>query len=602
MPYRYVALLESATDQASTESDAIHAQLDGCGMECRLSLSELRVYVGRETPSLELPGVGLIVGRVFPKASEASNSTPPAASHHPDPEQLLLDCYWGEYIAIFGGRRIDEPASILRDPSGGVPCIYSVDARGGFVASDVSIAEALGLYERQVDWDAITHSLVFPHWRSGRSALRGIRELLPGGMMHMAGRRVVERSAWSPWDLVRPGQRHRCPVEAASCVREAVTTAVSAWADLDRSVILELSGGLDSSIVGACLRDTEAKVACCTLTTPLSGTDERPYARHVADLLGSALHTLHIGAEILNLDFPPPAGAVMPGMTPVQERVDAALTAAAERHGARSFMSGAGGDTVFCFLGNASPAADAFRHAGPRAGISAVNDISTLHGCTLPRAVRLTARKLLRGPKPSRAANLAFLSQDASLIEPMPHPWLEAPHDARIGDREWIAALAGTQCYPDGTARNRLRPVRFPLLSQPVVEACLRVPTWMWVAGGRNRAIARDAFANKLPSPILNRRSKGSYVPFAGLLYARYRRDMLRFLEHGQLASRNLLDVPALRTFMGSDAPPKDVSFLRAFDLCMIENWVRHQCAGLGSSGRPLTLRPPARIDRQIAY
>ncbi|MDH5823904.1 asparagine synthase C-terminal domain-containing protein [Luteimonas sp. RD2P54] len=602
MPYRYLVLLDSFTDQASPDSKTLHAQLVACGMECRLSLSGLKLYVGKETPSLALPGVGLIVGQVFPRAGDTSSSARPPTDLHPNPEQLLLARYWGEYIAILGGRHADEPARILRDPSGGAPCIYSIDGRRGFVASNVSIAEALGLCERRVDWDAVTHSLVFPHWRSARTALRGIRELLPGCMMRMTGRGVAEEAVWSPWDFVRPAERHHCPADAATSVREAVTTAVSAWADLDRSVLLELSGGLDSSIVGACLRDSEAKVACCTLTTPLSGTDERPYARHVATLLGEALHTLHIGADGLNLDFPPPAGAVMPGMTPVQERVDAALTAAAEHHGARSFMSGAGGDTVFCFLGNASPAADAFRYAGPSAGFSAVQDISALHGCTLPRAIGLTARKLLRGPKPSRPANLAFLGQDARLTEPMPHPWLEAPRDARIGDREWLTALAGTQCYPDGTARNRFRPVRFPLLSQPVVEACLRVPTWMWVADGRNRAIARAAFANKLPPLILNRRSKGSYVPFAGLLYARYRTGMLRFLEDGQLASRNLLDVAALRAFMSSDVPPKDVSFLRIFDLCMVENWVRHQGTGRGSSGLPAGLRPPARIDRQTAY
>ena len=602
MPYRYLVLLQDYMAVAQPDAEALHAQLRAAGMEHRLSLHGLELFVGKETPSVALPDVGLIVGQIFPMAGVVSGGACSPSISQRNPEQLLLEQYWGEYVAILGGRHIDEPVRILRDPSGGVPCVYSIDGRSGFMASDVSIVEALGLCETQVDWEAISHSLVFPHWRSARTALRGIRELLPGCLMSLTGRGVGEEPAWTPWDFVTPRQRHHDTAEAAGCVREAVTTAVSAWANLDRSVLLELSGGLDSSIVGACLRDTEAKVTCCTLTTPLSGTDERLYARHVASLLGEGLHTLHIGSEALSLDFAPPSGAVMPGMTPVQERVDAALSAAADQHGARSFMSGAGGDTVFCFLGNASPAADAFRHAGPRAGFSAVHDISTLHGCTLPRAVRLTARKLLRGPKPSRAANLAFLSQDASLIEPMPHSWLEAPHDARIGDREWIAALAGTQCYPDGTARNRLRPVRFPLLSQPVMEACLRVPTWMWVAGGRNRAIARDAFADKLPPAILHRRSKGSYVPFAGLLYARYRTDMLRFLEHGELASRSLLDVPALRTFMGSDVPPKDVAFLRTFDLCMIENWVRHQGAGRGSAGRPVTLRPPARIDRQTAY
>lgn len=580
MPYRYIALLNSFTDYASQNSDAFHAQIDAQDMECRLSLRGLKLYVGKETPSLALSGVGLIIGSVFPRAGDHYNSVCSSAVRPPNPEQFLLERFWGDYVAILGDNYTEGPVRILRDPSGGVPCIYSIDRRGGFVASDVTIARDLGLWEPQVDWEAITHSLVFTHWRSARTALHGIRELLPGCMMGITNREVVEEPAWSPWNFVGTEQRHHCPVEAASCVREAVTMAVSAWATLDRSVLLELSGGLDSSIVGACLRDTEAKAVCCTLTTPLSGTDERPYAHHVANLLGEKLHTLHIGADALRLDFPPPAGAVMPGMTPAQEMVDAVLTTAAERHGARSFISGAGGDTVFCFLGNASPAADALRHGGARAGFSVVQDISALHGCTLSRAIRLTARKLLRGPKQSRPANLAFLGQDARLVDPMPHPWLDAPHDARIGDQEWIAALVGTQCYPDGTARNRFRPVRFPLLSQPVVEACLRVPTWMWVAGGRNRAIAREAFSDKLPPPILNRRSKGSYVPFAGLLYARYRAEMLRFLEEGQLASRNLLDVPALRAFMTSDVPPKDISFLRTFDLCMIENWVRHQGAG----------------------
>lgn len=601
MPYRYLVLLDSLMEHPSPDSESLLARLDACGMECRLSLSGVKVYLGKETPFLAVPNVGLVIGQVFPNRGKDPSSGQLSYAGRPNPERFLLKSCWGEYIAILGGLRNGEPCRILRDPSGGVQCIYSLNGRCGFVTSDVSIAEALGLYARQVDWDAITHSLVFPYWRGTRTALRGIRELLPGCMMHVSGSRVVEQTAWSPWDFVGADQRHHCPAEAASSVREAVTTSVSAWANLDRSVLLELSGGLDSSIVGTCLRDTETRVTCCTLTTPLSGTDERPYARHVASLLGQRLHTLQICAETLNLEFQPPADAVMPGMTPVQEQVDAALTAAAEHHGARSFMSGAGGDTVFCLLGNASPAADAFRQAGPRAGFIAVHNISAMHGCTLPRAIGLTARKLLRGAKPSRPANLAFLDQGAGLIEPMPHPWLDATDDSNIGDREWVAALAGTQCYPDGTARNRVRPVRFPLLSQPVMEACLRVPTWMWVTYGRNRAIARDAFADKLPPAILNRKSKGSYVPFAGMLYARHRMHMLRFLEHGQLASQGLLDVPALRAFMRSDVPPRDVSFLRTFDLCMIENWVRHQGAGAPPLP-PAALRPPARIDRQIAY
>ncbi|NII09490.1 asparagine synthase-related protein [Oleiagrimonas sp. C23AA] len=40
-------------------------------------------------------------------------------------------------------------------------------------------------------------------------------------------------------------------------LREAITTAVQAKAETDRHVLLELSGGLDSSIVGGCLLDVD---------------------------------------------------------------------------------------------------------------------------------------------------------------------------------------------------------------------------------------------------------------------------------------------------------------------------------------------------------
>src|SRR3546814_2508569 len=100
----------------------------------------------------------------------------------------------------------------------------------------------------------------------------------------------------------------------------------------------------------------------------------------------------------------------------------------------------------------------------------------------------------------------------------------------------------------------------------------MRVPAWMWIRTGRNRAIARDAFADLLPADILHRTSKGTYVTLAGALYARNRSEMLRFLETGHLNARQLLDMPVLRRAIASNTPPKDTSFFRIFDLSMIEN------------------------------
>jgi asparagine synthase (glutamine-hydrolysing) len=53
-----------------------------------------------------------------------------------------------------------------------------------------------------------------------------------------------------------------------------------------------------------------------------------------------------------------------------------------------------------------------------------------------------------------------------------------------------------------------------PLVSQPLIELCLAIPTWFWCADGQNRAIARKAFAGDLPPPTLARRSRGTSESF----------------------------------------------------------------------------------------
>src|SRR3546814_18564907 len=76
---------------------------------------------------------------------------------------------------------------------------------------------------------------------------------------------------------------------------------------------------------------------------------------------------------------------------------------------------------------------------------------------------------------------------------------------------------------------------------------------------------------------------------------------MLRFLETGHLNARQLLDMPVLRRAIASNTPPKDTSFFRISDLCMIENWVRHQ----GNAGPEATAAAPFRapsIDRHTLY
>src|SRR3546814_819210 len=129
----------------------------------------------------------------------------------------------------------------------------------------------------------------------------------------------------------------------------------------------------------------------------------------MARLLGVALQTEKLGFEDARFSFALPPDSVSPRVATLQHVVDLAMTRAAIAHGATSFVSGGGGDTVFCYLRTAAPAADAFRERGIAAGLSSIHDLSTLHQCTFWKAGRLTLKKLLQREKMGFKADTTFL-------------------------------------------------------------------------------------------------------------------------------------------------------------------------------------------------
>jgi asparagine synthase (glutamine-hydrolysing) len=413
--------------------------------------------------------------------------------------------------------------------------------------------------------------------KTGRTGLTGINELLPGCSLRVVGPEKTTRLEWSPWRFVAADKRCGDSREAAAAIRAAVAMVVRAWANVDESILLELSGGIDSSIVGVCLRETRATVVCLSVVTPTPGADERRYARLVAEKLGVELNADTLRFEDALFDFAPPSHPAMPRIGPLQYAIDEVIGAAGERHGVASYFSGSGGDTMFCYLASAAHAADAFRERGWTAGMAAIRDVAELHQCTLWKAGRLTLRKLLRAPKSPYKADWSLLGQPANSDVGADHPWFVAPKSALPGDHERICDLASNQVFIDLVPRGSRRWARMPLLSQPVMEACLAAPCWMWISGGRNRAVARDAFADLLPLDVLSRRSKGTFMSYLGAVYQKNKEQMRDFLLTGHLQAHGLLDADAVQSRIESRLPPRDESFTRIFELCMTENWVRHQ-------------------------
>ena len=114
-----------------------------------------------------------------------------------------------------------------------------------------------------------------------------------------------------------------------------------------------------------------------------------------------------------------------------------------------------------------------------------------------------------------------------------------------------------------------------PLMCQPLLETCLRIPTWLWPQGGVNRALARSAFASELPAPLRSRTVKPGPDSFIRAAFERNRTGLHTLLREGLLASSGLLDLEGLDEAFALDARSDGQSVRRILDLAEAENWAR---------------------------
>lgn len=578
---RYFILLGSI----GLDSDAFERtrrELSTEGLELRATWESVLVFVTDQTSVLNLPGGGVVIGEVYTRNGERlqEDLLAQVAPTCRDLIRHLLNECWGDYVAIRPAENAPG-LSVTRSPSHacGLECLYSLRGGMGFVTSDVTLGYRLGLLERRVDFQSIACRLMFPDLKTRTTGLEGITELLPGSSLHASGRTSNVIQDWSPWSFVAsPARRTERPA-AAAAVRQAVDMVVNTWAGRDRSVLLELSGGLDSSIVGVALGAANVEVSCATLTSTAPGADELDYAALVASAIGAPLEAIEIGFDDAKFDFAIAPRAAVPVVGPLQFAVDLLMQRHADRVAATSIFSGAGGDTVFAYLPNAAPAADAFRARGLFTGLNTLRDLSAFHQCTWWKAARLTMRQVRQPPQILVELDRAFVASHQSPSLPEPTTWLQAPADALQGDRLRIFGLSTALFFQQSCPRGLSRPLRMPLLSQPVIEACLRVPGWMWFAGGHNRSVARDAYAGRLPETVRLRKSKGSLSGYLGALFRRRGNAMLDFLIDGELTAHGILDADALRAYRIQPGGPISLDYMRIFRLCAVENWVRRQRA-----------------------
>lgn len=521
-------------------------------------------------------GRGAICGNLHGPDSHALGAQEACRFAFPDWQAVTRD-NWGDYVIL--EAREDGAAIVARSAMGQLPCYY-IGWRGSIILTNaVPVIQALGI-DLAVDEEAILRHLLNINARTAATCLTGLMELEPGHCLQYAlGTGTGARSFWDPWRFAgRAGQLKDLAVAPAR-LQQSIIEAVRKTAHGREHVLLGLSGGLDSSILAASLAKADVNFSCFTLVTPDGSGDERRYARKVADHVGKPLHEIVERCEDIDIAHSAAAHLPRPVARCFAQSGDRVQMALARELGADAYISGGGGDNSFCYMHSARPLADRLLTQGVGRGAwTTARDIALLTDSSQWQVMIAGARRAIKRPRDYRwPLGYAFLSARARFLDTalLHHHWMNAPMGELPGKAQHIAWILGVLNHIEGFERERTRPTLWPLLSQPVVELCLSIPTWAWQAGGQNRIIARQAFADLLPPEIIDRRSKGSPDSFVIQLFRDRRQEIGRFLCDGWLAAHGMIDVDAIAARCAQEGIDKDMSAWDLFRLVDAEAWVR---------------------------
>ncbi|MBO9712499.1 asparagine synthetase B family protein [Sphingomonas sp.] len=488
-------------------------------------------------------------------------------------ERRLIRHHWGSYVAFV----LDPHAagwSIVRAPFGELGCYYWSDGALVVAASDVALLCAWAGATPPIDWAAVAGHLIAPDLRPSATCLSGIQELLGGTCLRIANGSYAVEELWSPWAYV--GRADDADLDTLATGLRAVTTeCIGRIGGGFSRVLVALSGGLDSSIVAASLAATGVPFECMTLVTADALGDERPFARAVTDALGVRLSEaprLVAGVDVGRSNaahLPRPVGRYF---AQESERHFAAIARAA---GADAILRGGGGDNVFCYIQSVRPIVDRIRRQGWIPALETLGDVCRLTGCSAPTAVHRTLRRLRRPPAYPVAVDTSLLSRELLAETPVGPSWRDAPDDALPGQAAHVASVLTMANYMEPLAPELRLPLLSPLMSQPIVEFCLGVPSWLWCRGGNNRMVARRAFAGDLPKAIVKRRGKGAPDSFEIEIYEANRAALRELLEDGLLAAHGLIDMDGVRAVLADTRPVRGIAYSRVMQLGETEAWAR---------------------------
>ncbi|MCD9007505.1 asparagine synthase C-terminal domain-containing protein [Luteimonas sp. XNQY3] len=506
--------------------------------------------------------IGAVFGTLFAKSATPGSQVAPTQLGVAAARTLLasegrsiVKDYWGSYVAFIQGA---DGTAVIADPTSSIPCFHTERSGVTLVFSHLEKCAFLDKRAFTINYGFIARVLAYDKIQNGETGLNEVRELLGGERLRISTSGQSTDLIWDPRDVAR--DVHEPALEdAAAELRETTRWVVNAWGRCFEKITVNLSGGLDSSIVLACLAhaDDPARVNAVHFIMGASDATEHRYARSIAH---------HVGCELIEMLEAP--GRPLPGLHehPATVRPYRQFLARemASRIGANAeigtaLFTGQGGDHLFLHSNSALGFADYLQHhplgrEGPAellraARLSEKSIWRVLREC-LPYSLGKAHRSsVVEGIAKRKTGVNQRAFQHLTAEDCMP-AWTRHAQGLSPGKFDQVSSLVHLYQVRETLDQYGSKDTIHPLVSQPLIELCLRLPTYLLCANGRSRGLARTAFTGLLPEGIRLRTSKGESTKFFVENLKANSHVLVEALAEGELADQGLISRAEVKAFV----------------------------------------------------
>ncbi|MDE2291965.1 MAG: asparagine synthase (glutamine-hydrolyzing) [Elusimicrobia bacterium] len=497
---------------------------------------------------------------------------------------------------------------VARDRIGKKPLVYALVPGGLVFASELRSLFAWEGVDAAVDAKAVDLFLSLQYIPSPRTVYKGAKKLPPAHSLTWEdGRVTVERY----WDLPMGAPRlTRDPEEAAELLREKLKEAVKIRLISEVPLGAFLSGGIDSSVVVACMAELSDKpVKTFSIGFDHEAYSELPYARQVAEAYGTQHTEFVVTAEMADV-LPKLAWHYGEPYADASALPSYYVSRETRKH-VTVALNGDGGDEDFggyvrYFAMKAARLYDAVPSPLRRLAMAGAEFLPEKDA---PFSTLWKAKRFLRSgvftDLPQRHLKMICYFSDEDKKGLYAPGMLAAMGEKRQGDRS-DAARYLAQAYDKAASEdfvNRMLytdvvtylpeclmakmdiasmanslEARSPFLDHELVELAWRLPGEMKLRGLKgHKWILKRAFADKLPQSIQKRPKMGFGIPLGPWFRDKLKRYWEETVLSPEALARGYFNEAALRTMWDQHQSRKRDHGYRLWALLMLELWHR-QC------------------------